>query len=60
MLGIGGSGADPSLSRDVQKALQQSMLALAEGSKPLAAVTRAVAALEDDGAFNAGRGSALR
>lgn len=56
----GGVGAPPSWNDGCEAAAEAGWKRLAEGAGSLGAVLAAVIRLEDDGRFNAGRGSALR
>jgi isoaspartyl peptidase/L-asparaginase-like protein (Ntn-hydrolase superfamily) len=56
----GGAGSHAQLSPVTDEAAQAAEQVLAAGYDPLAAACRAVAFLEDDGRFNAGRGSNVR
>jgi L-asparaginase/beta-aspartyl-peptidase (threonine type) len=60
VIAIGGAGADPSLSVDVEGAAQVSLRALERGVTPLEAAVEGLAMLEDNPSFNAGLGSSVR
>ncbi|MBI3292385.1 MAG: isoaspartyl peptidase/L-asparaginase [Elusimicrobia bacterium] len=56
----GGVGSPPEYRDGCVKAVERGMEILTQGGEALEAVVQAVAMLEEDGRFNAGRGSVLR